>query len=50
MRRQKGTNMSESVVRLEHVSKSYGKHAVLKDVNMLVHKGDIYGLVGRNGA
>lgn len=50
MRRQKGTNMSESVVRLEHVSKSYGKHAVLKDVNMLVQKGDIYGLVGRNGA
>lgn len=50
MRRQKGTNMSESVVRLEHVSKSYGKHAVLNDVNMLVQKGDIYGLVGRNGA
>lgn len=50
MRRQKGTNMSESVVRLEHVSKSYGNHAVLKDVNMLVQKGDIYGLVGRNGA
>ena len=50
MRRQKGTNMSESVVRLEHVSKSYGKHAVLKDVNMLVQKGDIDGLVGRNGA
>ena len=50
MRRQKGTNMSESVVRLAHVSKSYGKHAVLKDVNMLVQKGDIYGLVGRNGA
>lgn len=50
MRRQKGTNMSESVVRLEHVSKSYGNHAVLNDVNMLVQKGDIYGLVGRNGA
>ena len=50
MRRQKGTNMSESVVRLEHVSKSYGKHAVLKDVNMLVQKGDIDGLVGRNRA
>ncbi len=42
--------MSESIVRLEHVTKSYGNHAVLKDVNMLVKKGDIYGLVGRNGA
>ena len=42
--------MSESIVKLEHVTKSYGNHAVLKDVNMQVNKGDIYGLVGRNGA
>ena len=42
--------MSESIVKLEHVTKSYGNHAVLKDVNMQVNKGDISGLVGRNGA
>ena len=42
--------MSEAVIKLENVNKSYGKHEVLKNVNMQVNKGDIYGLVGRNGA
>lgn len=42
--------MSEAVIKLENVCKSYGKHEVLKNVNMQVNKGDIYGLVGRNGA
>ena len=42
--------MSEAVIKLENVNKSYGKHEVLKDVNMQVNRGDIYGLVGRNGA
>jgi ABC-2 type transport system ATP-binding protein len=42
--------MSEAVIKLENVNKSYGKHEVLKDVNMQVNKGDIYGLIGRNGA
>ena len=42
--------MSEAVIKLENVNKSYGKHEVLKNVSMQVNKGDIYGLVGRNGA
>ncbi len=42
--------MSEAVIKLENVNKAYGKHEVLKDVNMQVNKGDIYGLIGRNGA
>ena len=42
--------MSEAVIKLENVNKSYGKHEVLKNVNMQVNKGDIYGLVGTNGA
>ena len=42
--------MSESVIKLENVNKAYGKHEVLKGVNMNVQKGDIYGLIGRNGA
>ncbi len=39
-----------SVVRLEKVEKSYGSHKVLTDVNLDIHKGDIFGLVGKNGA
>ncbi len=35
---------------LENISKSYGAHAVLKDINMSFEKGKVYGLVGENGA
>ncbi len=42
--------MSEAVLTLKGVKKSYGSHAVLKGVDMTVNKGDIYGLIGRNGA
>ena len=40
----------EAVIRLEDVKKSYGSHEVLKGVSMQVNRGDIYGLIGRNGA
>ena len=42
--------MSEAVIKLDNVKKSYGNFEVLKGVNMQVNKGDIYGLIGRNGA
>lgn len=42
--------MSESAIQLENVKKKYGTFEVLKGVNLNVHKGDIYGLVGKNGA
>lgn len=42
--------MSEAVISLENVRKKYGLFEVLKGVNIHVNKGDIYGLVGKNGA
>lgn len=42
--------MSESAISLRGIEKSYGKHQVLRDVNLEINKGDIFGLVGRNGA
>ena len=42
--------MSESVIRLDNIFKNYGRFEVLKGVNMQVNRGDIYGLVGRNGS
>ena len=42
--------MNDAVIRLENVRKSYGSHEVLKGVNMEVRRGDIYGLIGKNGA
>lgn len=38
------------VISLTGVNKSYGKHKVLKDVNIQINKGDIFGLIGKNGA
>lgn len=37
------------VLTLENISKSYGKHSVLKEIDLTLKKG-IYGLVGSNGA
>ncbi|MCR4847027.1 MAG: ATP-binding cassette domain-containing protein [Eubacterium sp.] len=42
--------MSEIVISIEGLEKSYGKHKVLRGVDMHVKKGDIYGLIGKNGA
>lgn len=42
--------MSDAIISLEHIKKSYGKHEVLKDINLEIPKGQIYGLVGRNGS
>jgi len=35
---------------ISHLSKSYGTHQVLKDVDYAFEDGKIYGLLGRNGA
>ena len=35
---------------ISHLSKSYGKHQVLSDVDYAFEEGKIYGLLGRNGA
>ena len=35
---------------VSHLSKSYGKHQVIKDADYAFEEGKIYGLLGRNGA
>ena len=40
----------ETLLKLENVSKRYGRETVLKDVNLELKKGEIVGLVGSNGA
>ena len=42
--------MSEPIITLKKINKSYGKKKVLEDVSLVVYKGDIFGLVGKNGA
>ena len=38
------------MITLSHIHKNYGNFEVLKDVNLHVNKGEIYGLIGKNGA
>ncbi len=40
--------MSE-LLRIEHLSKSFGRKQVLKDLSLSVESGRVYGLLGRNG-
>lgn len=35
---------------IEHLSKSFGKKEVLRDIDFTFEEGKIYGLIGRNGA
>lgn len=42
--------MRETILQTQRLSKSYGSFKVLDNVDMTVYKGDIYGLIGRNGA
>lgn len=42
--------MEESVITLKNIYKKYDSHEVLKGVNLEIKKGQIYGLVGKNGA
>ena len=39
-----------SVLSVKHLGKSYRSHAVVKDVSLSVHAGEIVGLLGPNGA
>lgn len=38
------------MIQLQHINKYYGKFHILKDVSLHVQKGEIYGLIGKNGA
>ena len=40
----------DSILKIEHVSKTYTGHKALDDVSMEIPRGSIYGLLGPNGA
>ncbi|MDE7271567.1 MAG: ATP-binding cassette domain-containing protein [Lachnospiraceae bacterium] len=41
---------TEYVLRTQNLTKTYGRHNAVDNVSMNVRKGDIYGLIGKNGA
>ena len=46
----KTTTSSDVVLRAEHLSIQFGGLRAVDDVNLTVHKGELYGLIGPNGA
>ena len=42
--------MKQSVLRVEHLSKSYGNRMVLRDISLYARQGESVGLLGPNGA
>ncbi len=42
--------MRETVINTHGLTKQYGKIIALDHVDITIHRGDIYGLVGDNGA
>jgi ABC-2 type transport system ATP-binding protein len=42
--------MTENIIETKDLTVYYGKHRGIKDVNMVVKKGEVYGFLGPNGA
>ena len=42
--------MSEHILEIRHLSKSFGSHAVLKDIDFTVDKGDVTTIIGASGS
>ena len=42
--------MSETVIKLENLTKRFGDLTAVNNINLEVHKGETIGLVGPNGA
>src|SRR5205085_11028121 len=41
---------SDDVLRVEHIAKSFGPVAALRDINLHLRRGEVLGLLGDNGA
>ncbi len=42
--------MEENILEIKHLSKSFGKHEVLKDIDFSVKKGDVISIIGASGS
>lgn len=40
----------DEILKLDQVTKKFGQQTILNGVNLTIHRGEIYGLIGRNGA
>ena len=40
----------EKIIAVEHLSKDYGKHTVLRDIDFSVHAGEVVCIIGSSGS
>ena len=42
--------MAESILQINHLSKAFGSHQVLRDIDFTVNKGDVISIIGSSGS
>ena len=42
--------MSEMILQINHLSKAFGNHQVLRDIDFEVNKGDVISIIGASGS
>ena len=42
--------MAEMILKVNHLSKSFGSHEVLRDIDFTVNKGDVTSIIGASGS
>ena len=42
--------MNDAILQVQHLSKSFGKHEVLKDIDFTVRPGDVTSIIGASGS
>ena len=50
MEKWKKSEFQNTCVKIEHVTKRFGEDLVLKEVNLTLKVGQVYGVVGNNGS
>lgn len=48
--KERWTEMEQQILQVKHLSKSFGKQEVLKDIDFTVSKGDVISIVGKSGS
>ena len=44
------TEVAEKILQINHLSKSFGKNEVLRDIDFSVHRGDVISIIGASGS
>lgn len=42
--------MTEPILKINHLSKSFGNHEILRDIDFNVYKGDVTSIIGMSGS